>query len=142
MSHGGPGVFRDALAAMERAAALQREVDELRAELARARSAGDAPPPPPPPPAPAAPPPPDPSASLARRLASANAEIEDLRRQIVGLTNANAELEEENEHLRREVARHAAYEAVPLSDNRDAVMRRLVEERDELLAELRRAGRR
>lgn len=138
MSHGGPGVFRDALAAMERAAALQREVDELRAELARARSAGDAPPPP----APAAPPPPDPSASLARRLASANAEIEDLRRQIVGLTNANAELEEENEHLRREVARHVAYEAVPLSDNRDAVMRRLVEERDELLAELRRAGRR
>lgn len=150
------GAYRDVGAALARIAALESELEELRSEVARLRQENDGRPkeeakekratteetvrklkdeivnlraenellrtgqhP-----------------AATSRTARLAEERDDLHRKVVGLENAVAELQEENRRLGDQAAIHGKYAAVPLSDNRDAVIRRLHEERAELAREL------
>ena len=141
------GAYRDTGAAIERAEALEREVEELRAEIERLKEA-----------------PkdrrpnkvPDPLFPDQKRLLD---EVVNLRAENELLRSSQAKAEassddrseviEERDDLRREVARmqkeivdlrgRIAEQPEPSSDNRDAVIRRLNEERHELERELKEA---
>jgi hypothetical protein len=142
------GADRDAGAALARAAALELELEELRTELAQLRDTTSG-----------RPKEPEGStedtvrrlkdeivnlraenellrsgqhAAETARTKALGSERDGLRREIVGLKNVVTELTGENERLRAQLSIHQAHEGVPLSDNRDAVIKRLHEERADL----------
>ena len=141
------GAYRDTGAAIERAEALEREVEELRAEIGRLREA-----------------PKDrrpnkvpdvlfpDQKKLLDEVVNLRAENELLRgqsREGASSDSDAGELTKERDDLRREVARlqkqlvdlreRLSQQPEPTSDNRDAVIRRLTEERAELETELKEA---
>ena len=138
------GAYRDTGAAIERAEALEREVDELRAEIGRLKTA----------PTDRRPNkererlPPDVEA-LENEVINLRAENELLRGQSREGASSDSDasaLTKERDDLRREVARmqkqivdlreRIREQAEPTGDNRDAVIKRLTEERAELETEL------
>lgn len=138
------GAYRDTGAAIERAEALEREVEELRAEIARLRAESSARKTKEP-----TRPPPD-VQRMHDELVNLRAENELLRGGGSGASQAPVtvgfEVVRERDSLRRDVARlqkqvedlreKLAAQPEPASDNRDAVIKRLVEQRAELEREL------
>jgi chromosome segregation ATPase len=142
------GAYRDTGAAIERAEALEREVEELRAEVARLKAASTD------------------RSRPNREPTRLPPDVEELENEVVNLRAENellrgqssegssAEIRAtaviaERDELRREVTRlqnqivdlRARLHDRPAasSDNRDAVIKRLTEEREELERELREA---
>lgn len=134
------GAYRDAGAAIERAEALEREVEELRAEneLLRSQLSKDE----------AAPrriaeleraltqreEPISPSPPRTTIAAEAIIERDNLRHEV---KNLRAQIVHLQQTLAQRPAAPATSDDAPWTDNRDAVIKRLIEERDELYERLR-----
>jgi hypothetical protein len=139
------GAYRDTGAAIERAEALEREVDELRAELGRLKATPN-------------------DRRPNKEPTRLPPDVQELENEVINLRAENELLRAgpggaslpgegvastivaERDELRREVARLQAQiinlkaringELEPMADNRDAVIKRLTEERAELAREL------
>ncbi|MBS2013705.1 MAG: hypothetical protein JST00_12500 [Deltaproteobacteria bacterium] len=125
----GSGPFRDTSAAIERAETLERENAELLAEIERLRQGASA--------SEEARAYDDTVRRLTRERDALKLELDKMRYSAPAvLDSATRKLREERDAIAREL--HALRERVPPSDdNRGAVLQRVTEERDELLARVR-----